>query len=203
MHESHVQFAERLHAARDGSVEALGQILNACRQYLLLIANESLAGELHAKLGASDVVQETFLEAQRDFPQFRGDNERELLAWLRRMLLNNLLNQRRLYQGTFRRDVRKEVPWDSAVVDQRAGADLSPSETTVVDEERQLLCAALGRLPEHYREILELRHQRGLSFVEIGQLKGQSPDAVRMLWWRAYERLASQIGGDGASTRGA
>src|SRR5262249_7550847 len=69
------QIARWLAAARQGSVEALGQLLEVCRPYLLKVANDHLTADLRAKLGASDVVQEAFLEAQRDFGQFSGLTE--------------------------------------------------------------------------------------------------------------------------------
>ena len=89
-----------LAAARGGSTEALGQALEACRRYLLLVAQKELDPHLHAKGGASDLVQETFLEAQRDFAQFQGTNEAEWLAWLRQVLLNNLGHFTRRYRAT-------------------------------------------------------------------------------------------------------
>src|SRR5689334_22576253 len=76
--------------ARRGSQEALGRLLEGCRQYLLLVANEQLDAELRDKLGPSDLVQDTFADAQHDFPQFHGHTRQQLLAWLRRILLNNL-----------------------------------------------------------------------------------------------------------------
>src|SRR5438874_1463377 len=97
-----------LAAARAGSSEALGNVLETCRAYLLLIARQELDTELQAKGGASDLVQETFLEAQRDFRQFAGQTEEELLAWLRRLLLNNVANFRRRYRETAKRDVNAE-----------------------------------------------------------------------------------------------
>ena len=69
--------------ARAGSHEALGQALEACRAYLLLIANQQIDPHLRAKGGASDLVQETFLEAQRDFTHFQGDGIEQFQAWLR------------------------------------------------------------------------------------------------------------------------
>src|SRR5262245_10155176 len=45
----------RLDAARAGSVDALGQLLEACRAYLLLIAEHELHHSLQAKGGASDL----------------------------------------------------------------------------------------------------------------------------------------------------
>ena len=84
--------ARQLAAARAGSREALGQVLQACRGYLLLLAERELDPDLRAKGGASDLVQGTFLEAQKDFAHFQGDSEDELRAWLRQVLLHNLAN---------------------------------------------------------------------------------------------------------------
>src|SRR6516225_10133589 len=95
--------ARWLASARAGSPEALGQALEACRGYLLAIAQQELDPELQAKGGASDLVQETFLKAHRHFSHFHGSAEEELLAWLRRLLLNHLADFRRLYQETQKR----------------------------------------------------------------------------------------------------
>src|SRR5262245_58767873 len=99
-------------AARAGSREALGKLLESCRGYLLILANGELDADLQAKEGASDRVQETFLEAQRDFGQFQGRSEAELLAWLRRLLLNNIANFTRRYRITGKRSVEREVALD-------------------------------------------------------------------------------------------
>src|SRR5215472_9511436 len=98
-----------LEAARAGSREALGQALETCRNYLLLVAGRQLDPDLYAKGGASDLVQETFLEAQRDFARFQGNSEGELLAWLRQILLNNVANFARRYRDTAKRAVGREV----------------------------------------------------------------------------------------------
>src|SRR5437870_8261643 len=87
-----------LPAARAGSAEALGQALEAFRDYLLAVANQKLDPVLRAKGGASDIVQETFLEAQRDLAQFAGTTGAELKAWLVRLLLNNVANFARHYK---------------------------------------------------------------------------------------------------------
>src|SRR5437879_7391033 len=98
-----------LRAAQTGSREALGQALEACRGYLLVIAEQELAPELRAKGGASDLVQQTFLDAQRDFAVFRGSSEAELRSWLRRILLDNLANFHRRYRQTAKRWIGHEV----------------------------------------------------------------------------------------------
>src|SRR3984957_13210721 len=93
--------------ARAGSSEALGQVLEACRGYLLLIAQQELDPALQAKGGASDLVQQAFLEAQRDFAAFHGTTHAALLAWMRQLLVNNLANFRRDFHRDKRRVTRE------------------------------------------------------------------------------------------------
>jgi RNA polymerase sigma-70 factor, ECF subfamily len=52
--------------------------LHTCRTYLLLVANREMGNDLKSKEGASDVVQETLLQAHRDWGKFFGRTEAEL-----------------------------------------------------------------------------------------------------------------------------
>lgn len=190
--------AQWLPAARAGSREALGKVLEAARQYLLSIARQELDPDLRAKNSPSDVVQETFVEAQRDFGQFQGDTEDELLAWLRQLLLHRVGKLRRRYRDTQKRRLAREVALggdDSS--DGPAGglaANIpSPSGQAMEHEQDQALREALGRLPEDYRRIITLRYQEQLPFEEIGRLLQRSPDAARKLWARAVERLHEEL----------
>ena len=79
-----------LAAARQGQREQLGALLELYRNYLQLVARTQIDLHLQARLNPSDLVQDTFLEAFRDFGQFRGATEAELLGWLRRILVHNL-----------------------------------------------------------------------------------------------------------------
>src|SRR3954470_22167833 len=87
-----------LHLARAGDESARGQMLELFRDYLRLLARLELDRRLRGKADPSDLVQETFLEAHRDFPQFRGGTEPELAAWLRQILARNLANLVRRYR---------------------------------------------------------------------------------------------------------
>jgi RNA polymerase sigma-70 factor (ECF subfamily) len=190
--------AEWLGAARAGSREALGEALEACRGYLLLVAQRELDPALHAKGGASDLVQQTFLEAQQDFARFQGDTEAELLAWLRRMLLNNLANFTRRYRDTDKRAVAREISLQALsslrVRGQGPGGDTpTPSDAAMQDEQALALEHALALLPDDYREVIRLRYQEERSFEEIGQSMERSANAARKLWLRAVERLQQEL----------
>jgi RNA polymerase sigma-70 factor (ECF subfamily) len=188
------KFLESLARARAGEGEALGQLLVGFRGYLLKIAREELDADLQAKGGASDLVQETFVDARRDFARFVGGDEAELRAWLRRILLNNLANFTRGYRETEKRRVEREVPLDDGSGDRGLAADQStPSGQAMKDERAEALVRALEQLPEDYRRVLQLRHEEELSFKEIAEVMGRSPQAVHKLWARAVERLQQDL----------
>src|SRR5262245_52067232 len=103
-----------LQLARQGHASALGGLLNRYRNYLVLLARYQIGQRLQGKIEASDLVQETFMEAHRDFGKFRGAAEKEFVQWLRRILASNLANQIARYTGT-RRDRKSVVQGESGV----------------------------------------------------------------------------------------
>jgi RNA polymerase sigma-70 factor, ECF subfamily len=190
---------DRLSAARAGSREALGQALEACRAYLLKIAEHDLDPALRPKGGASDLVQQTFLEAQRDFARFTGGSEEELLAWLRQLLRNNLANFARDFRQTGKRRIDREVALDTpdssgGPAGQVTADATSPSGQAAAGERAELVRRAMDRLPEDYRRVLTLRYQEGRPFDEIAGLLGRTPNAARKLWARAVEALETELG---------
>jgi RNA polymerase sigma-70 factor, ECF subfamily len=186
-----------LAAARAGSLDALGRSLEAHRRYLLAIAERQLDPDLRSKGGASDLVQETFLDAQRDFARFEGASPEELRAWLRQVLVHNVGAFTRRFRATSMRAVGREVGFgadgSSAGNDPGlAGSTLSPSGVAIEHEQALALRRALERLPEEYRQVVVLRFEEERSFEEIGRLTGRSPDAARKVWSRAMERLRQE-----------
>jgi RNA polymerase sigma-70 factor, ECF subfamily len=188
--------ADALVVARGGSPDALGRLLELCRAYLLAVANRELGSALQPKGGASDMVQEAFLEAHRIFGRFHGQSLDELLAWMRAILLNKLADFERHYQGTDKRRIDREVAWEAAGAPAGllAAAGPSPSGAAAEDEEARRLRAALEQLPPHYRQVLVWRQWEDLPFEEIARRLDRTVDAARMIWWRAVERLQRELG---------
>jgi RNA polymerase sigma-70 factor (ECF subfamily) len=186
-----------LAAARAGSREALGRALEDCRRYLLAIAERQLEPDLRAKGGASDLVQETFLEAQRDFGQFQGASSDELRGWLRQVLNHNLGAFTRRFRTTSKRAVAREVGLpvggrSGEFDDEPAGSTLTPSGVAIEHEQALALRRAIERLPDEYRQVVVFRFEEGRSFEEIGRLTGRTPDAARKVWCRAMVRLREE-----------
>jgi RNA polymerase sigma-70 factor (ECF subfamily) len=171
-------------------------VLELCRRYLLRVASAELDPQLQGKLGASDVVQETLLEAQRIFDRFQGDSPAELRAWLRAILLNKVATHTRHYRDTAKRQVGQEVGFDpdSDRLAELAAMISTPSSLIVQKERAMALTQAVQRLPEHYRQIIVWRQVDNLSFEEMASRLGRSVEAVRKLWWRAIQQLQQELG---------
>jgi RNA polymerase sigma-70 factor (ECF subfamily) len=190
-----------LEKARAGDWEACGQLLETARPYLTLLARAQIGQRLQGKAEPADVVQETFVEALRDFSSFRGVTPAELLAWLRQILAHNLANLVRRYYGTQARDVRLEqqlsVALDnssSALNAALAAGQSTPSEQAIRAEQALLVADTLTRLPDDYREVLLLRHLEELTFPQVAQRLGRTVDSVEKLWVRGLARLRELLG---------
>jgi RNA polymerase sigma-70 factor (ECF subfamily) len=169
------------------------------RSALLLLARALLARQSPVDLSASDLVQETLLEAHRDLGQFRGGTEEELFAWLRRMLHNAFLDAcaraRAGKRDVGRRTLEADLTASFAGLDELLIApDTSPSERAARNEELNRLADALLQLPEEQREAVSLRDVAGLSLADVARQMGRTPAAVAGLLFRGRKRLQDLLG---------
>src|SRR6185295_2196767 len=108
--------------------------------------------------------------------QFRGQTERELLGWLRQILINALHHAYEAHVHAQRRDVRRDVSLDA--VDQKLDrsvvrlaqvlADKGPSPSAHAHQRERAVDMAnqLAKLRSDYRDVIVLRNLQGLSFEE-------------------------------------
>lgn len=191
-----------LDQARGGNDAALGRLLESYSNYLTLLARVQIGRRIQGKVDANDVVQEVFLEAHRQIANFRGTSERELVAWLRRILAGQLALTLRRYLGTKGRDVNLEREL-GAQLDQSSHAmdggfvatTSTPSQHVSRREQAVLLADALDKLPADYREVIILRHLESLPFAEVATHMGRSEDSVQKLWVRALASLRRSMDG--------
>jgi RNA polymerase sigma-70 factor, ECF subfamily len=189
--------------ARAGDDLARGRLLELYRNYLTLLARLQIGSLLRGKVDDSDLAQEVFLKAHRDFGEFRGHTEGELVAWLRQILVWTLANQVRHYLGTRRRDPRLEqriaagIDRSSQALDNGlVAASASPSRQVARREQTVLLADALAGLPAEYREAIVLRHLEGLPFPDVAARMGRTVDSVKKLWARGLSQLRRSLGGE-------
>lgn len=186
-----------------GSREGLGRLLDVYRNYLKLLVVAQVEKKILRRVSPSDVVQETFLEANRDFPQFRGESSGEFSAWLRRILVNNLHRVVEQHVLTEKRSVRREVSLEvlaQSLDHSTAQLDAmfpdpgtSPSMNAQRQEQEIELANCLAEMSSDYRDVIVLRHLEGLKFEEVAQRMQRSVGAVRMLWLRAIRILRGKL----------
>jgi RNA polymerase sigma-70 factor (ECF subfamily) len=176
-----------------------GQVLERFREYLCLLARMRLDPQIQGKLDASDVVQQTLLEAFKARDQFRGRTDAEYAAWLRQILVRNLSNALRDF-GRAKRDVTRERSIQAAIDDSSsrleswlAAEQSSPSQRAERSEQVLRLAEALAVLPADQRTVLELRHLQGWSLAQIARHIGRTPHAVAGLLHRGLKTLRERL----------
>ena len=169
------------------------------RSYLLLLAQMKLDRKLRGKLDASDVVQQTLLEAHQALESFRGGNSAAQAAWLRQVLARNLANAVRELTRA-KRDVRKERSLHadleasaSKLENWLAAEQSSPSQKAERQEGSLRLAEALTRLPESQRDAVVLRHFQALSLAEIAERLECTTAAVTGLLHRGLKSLRKSL----------
>jgi len=186
--------------AKAGDTDSLGELLEAYRSYLGLLARLQIDRRLQGKVAPSDLVQETFLQAERAFAGFRGSNEIQLTAWLRKVLATQVVRLYRHHQAKRRdykldRELEAELNQSSLILQQNfRSRQSSPSGSAARREEAVLLADALARLPPDYREVILLRNLENRPFAEVALRMDRSQSSVKSLWTRALARLRDELG---------
>jgi RNA polymerase sigma-70 factor (ECF subfamily) len=200
----HSDGERRLARARHEGGSAVGELLEHYRHYLYLLARARMGRLMQGRVDPSDLVQEAFLTAHRDFAAFRGATEAELVAWLKQILVTRLADQIRRHVKAKARDVRlesrlaDEVDQSSQALARAVPAhhNSTPSKQAVERERAVLLAEALKELPAHYEEVIVLRHLEGLSFADVARRMERTVDSVEKLWVRALARLRRTLGNE-------
>ena len=176
----------------DGSLEQY-------RDYLCLLARQQIGTRLRGKLDASDVVQETLLQAHLCRDQLHGESAPERLGWLQAILMNKLAGAFRQFARRCR-DVELEVSLDNRLQQSSArleswlaGDVSSPSEQFSRQEQILRLAAALAGLPEDQREAIEMHHLQGMTLAAISMAMQRSKPSVAGLIFRGVTALRHSL----------
>ena len=191
--------AEVIDSARCGNVQTRGKLLELYRNYLNVLATTQMNGRLRRRMSTSDLVQETMLAAHRDFAQFRGASEGELLSWLRQILSHCLSHAVEKNIFAQKRDLRREVSIEQVarqlddsmarMTGQLADPAATPSQIVGQRELAAELSDQLAKLKPSYRDVIVFRNLQGLSFDEVAERLEIKPGAARMLWTRAIAKF--------------
>jgi RNA polymerase sigma-70 factor (ECF subfamily) len=188
---------EEVTEAKTGSSEVafaeFRDLLESYRAYLMLVAESELDSDLRVKASNSDLVQQTFLEAQQCSQEFHGQTEAQWRNWLRTILKNNINDLRRRYIEAEKRDIRREVNGAHVFESAATKTDDTPSAQILLNEQQEALLLAVEKLPDRYRQVLRLRYWDQLSYEQIAERLGDSSEAVRKVHYRAVEALVNEL----------
>lgn len=189
--------ASQLFATFQAGYQALGQLLEQHRDYLLKIINEEIDHRLEPRQGASDIVQNAFLNIIANLQRATGGifavgADEDLRKWLRRVCLNALYKENR-DEGREQRDFRRDQPVPEGFDQQAAGP--SPSSIYCQRERDELLGVAVNALPEADRMLLRLREWHDWTNAALAQLlDGKESDAGRVRVQRRLAELYFRLG---------
>jgi RNA polymerase sigma-70 factor (ECF subfamily) len=173
--------------------------LERFRPYLQLLARMTWDKRLQAKLDASDLVQQTLLQAQQAQDQFRGETDPELGAWLRKILARVLVRASRDL-GRGKRDWNRERSLEQLVEESSrrlgewvAGDDTGPAQKAEANECAHRVAEAVERLDDAQRDAIVLHFWRGYSVEEVARELDRSPGAVAGLLHRGIKKLRASL----------
>ena len=168
------------------------------RPYLRLLASSRMPLAFRRRLDASDIVQQTLMEAHRCRDQCRGTQDAELAGWLRQMLLHNLVDA--LRAATYQmRDVHLEQPLDAMdhsgcrAESWLASEQTSPSQHVMRDEQLLEMSLAIADLPDDQQLAIVLHHLQGCKLKEVAEHLGRSETAAAGLISRGMKTLRRRM----------
>jgi len=175
--------------------ESTNRTLEEFRAYLETLTFLQIAPRLRGKFGLSDIISRTLWEAYQELDRLRALDEQVKKRRLRRMLVNNLLEEIARWKAR-RRDYRREQPLaadaDASSVRLQswlAAEDASPGEQAAAQEEALRLLEALSRLPGRQREAVILQRYHGWKLREIAEHLNCTVNAVAGLHAHGLKKL--------------
>jgi RNA polymerase sigma-70 factor (ECF subfamily) len=182
-----------LKRALDGDPDAIDRLLTRYRDQLRRLIALRLDPAIYPRVDASDIVQETLLEAARRMPEYLQRKPMPFHLWLRKTAMQRLVMERRRHQGAAGRAVSREVamPEKSSLLlaQQVLARESSPSQRAGKRETVIAIRRAVGQLAEGDREVVLMRWIEGLNYAEIGAVLGIEEATARKRHGRALVRL--------------
>lgn len=185
--------ANRLEQAGAGDPDAFCALFDDCRYRLRRMIELRLTGGFGGRIDASDVLQETYLDAARRLPAYLRDRRVPVYVWLRGLAYDRLLRLQRRHVHAKCRAVNRQarLPAETSVILARRvmGSVTTPSRALSRRELREHVQQSIQKLKEEDREILLMRHFEEMSNRETACALGLSDSAAAMRYGRALFRL--------------
>src|SRR5262245_34534473 len=190
--------ARLLEQARAGNQSALNELFARHRPRLRRMVLLRLDRRLQARIDASDVIQEAYVEAVTRLDDYLRAPSYPLFLWLRLIVGERLLKLHRHHLGTQMRNAGLEVSIyhgalpagsSAALAAQLLGKHTSPTQAVLRTERMMRLQEALNTLDAMDREVLSLRHFEEMTLAETALSLGIEESAAAKRYIRALKRL--------------
>jgi RNA polymerase sigma-70 factor (ECF subfamily) len=189
---------ELLARALRGDFGALAELFEQNRARLEQMVRVRLDRRLQGRLDPADVLQETYLDVVRRFPEYAAEQSLPFYLWLRLLTGQRLVDLHRRHLGAKMRNAGLEVSVyrgdcpraSSASLAEFLLGRLTSASRAAIRAERQLrVQEALNAMDPIDREVLVLRHFEMLSNEETARVLGLKPSAASNRHMRALNRL--------------
>lgn len=136
-----------------------------------------------------DLSQEVFVRVHQALPRFRPDGS--FPSWLYRITINLCRDEIR------KKRLRRFLSLDAMEVTDHLMRDSSAhtDASTIQNEQRDVILAALRKIDGKYRTALVLREYEDLSYAEIAGILGITQGAVKSRIFRARDQLRELLKG--------
>src|SRR6516165_6886906 len=194
--------ARLLDLARGGDEAALNEVFARHRGRLRRMVELRLDRRLQARIDASDVIQDAYIETVRRLDEYLRHPTYPLFLWLRLIVGERLLKLHRHHLGTQMRDAGLEVSIyrgalpaasSAALAAQLLGRHTSPTQAAMRAERMMRLQEALNTLSAIDREVLSLRHFEEMTLAETALALGIEESAAAKRYVRALRRLKATL----------
>ena len=188
---------ELVSRAQSGCADSQQLLFGQLRTYLAFIANEQMETKLKAKLGASDIVQQTLTKAVVGLKDYRGKTAAEFKGWLKQIAVNETRQVKRGFNSDKRQISREQsIAQDSRMSSpalQLADSMMTPGTGAIAEEQSQAIHTALSRLSDEQQHVIKLRNWEGLTFSQIAAQMEVSESSAAKLWYRGLIKLQEEF----------
>ncbi|MCZ6792073.1 MAG: RNA polymerase sigma factor [Planctomycetota bacterium] len=186
-----LELVENIRAGRDVRQSQDG-LYSGLRGALLERIQRKLLPRVQSRLDAEDVLHEAFLRGMGALDLFHPRSEGSFHAWIYTIAKNVILDQAK----------RRSLGAAHLVAGDEEGgpraSEIQAKQRRVesLAQGRDAVEAFLGLLKDKEAEVIRLHRIDGLSFAEISERWGKTPEAVKQYYARSWRKLRELTGQD-------
>ncbi len=134
-----------------------------------------------------DITHEVFMDLVKSLPNFQKKSV--LKTYIYTLTLNRVRQYHRRFLTIKRGGTVEKMSLEDVDIDVGDPRIPNPEDVVIYQEEEERIHDGLSQLPEHLREVIELRYQKGFKYREIARELGIPEGSVGALIQKALLEL--------------